>query len=233
LNNPNLHFWQYRVKYRLHDLISRELFKSEHSRASTIFKVLLYTFQALSGLQERASSKVSVFIGMSLDGFIARLNGDLDWMRAPGVQAGDDYGYSKFMERIDAIVMGRKTFEKVLTFENWPYEKPVFVLTRRPLRIPAELQKKIETMSGAPAEVVDWLAKRGFLRLYVDGGQTIQGFLRAGLVHELIVSQLPILIGTGIPLFGPLRADIRLKHVETRTFAGGMVQSTYEVGSFQ
>lgn len=170
---------------------------------------------------------------MSLDGFIARTNGDLDWMRGPGGQAGEDYGYSKFVERIDAIVMGRKTFEKVLTFESWPYEKPVIVLTSQPLRIPAGLQKKIETMSGTPGDVVNRLAKRGLLRLYVDGGQTIQEFLRAGLVHELIVSQLPILIGTGIPLFGPLQADVRLKHVETRTFPGGMIQSTYEVGSFQ
>lgn len=174
-------------------------------------------------------SRVSVFIGMSLDGFIARTNGDLDWMQGPGGEGSGDYGYDSFVARIDAIVMGRKTFDKVLTFGTWPYQKPVIVLTHRPLQIPAELQKKVETMAGTPKEVVDRLANRGLYRLYVDGGQTIQGFLNAGLVHELIMSRLPVLIGTGIPLFGPLQTDIRLKLVETRAFPGGMVQSSYEV----
>jgi dihydrofolate reductase len=143
--------------------------------------------------------------------------------------ASGDYGYEAFMARIDAIVMGRKTFEKVLSFDAWPYQKPVFVLTNRHFKIQAELSDKIETMAGTPREVVDRLAKRGLLHLYVDGGQTIQGFLSAGLVDELIISQLPILIGNGIPLFGPLSADIRLRHLGTRTFPGGMIQSTYRV----
>jgi len=177
----------------------------------------------------RVRSKVSLFIGTSLDGFIARANGDMGWMRGQGGRAGDDYGYNSFVARIAAIVMGRKTFEKVLTFETWPYQKPVIVLTHRPLRIPARLRKRVETMSGSPKNIVDRLAKRGLYRLYVEGGQTIQGFLSVGMVHELIVSRLPILIGTGIPAFGPLPKDIRLKHVETRTYLGGMVQSAYEI----
>ena len=185
----------------------------------------------MKATQGRERSKVSVFIGVSLDGFIARTNGDLDWMRGPGGQAGGDYGYNSFVARIDAIVMGRKTFEKVLTFEMWPYQKPVIVLTHRPLRIPTRLRKNVETMSAAPDVVVNRLAERGLLRLYVDGGQTIQGFLRTGMVHELIISRLPILIGTGIPVFGPLLKDIRLKHVRTRTYPGGMVQSAYETES--
>lgn len=181
--------------------------------------------------QSHVCSKVSVFIGTSLDGFIARTNGDLDWMQGPGGEGGGDYGYESFVARNDAIVMGRKTFDKVLTFGAWPYQKPVIVLTHRPLQTRLKLRKKVETMEGAPKQVVDRLAKRGLLRLYVDGGQTIHGFLRAGLVHELIVSRLPILIGTGIPLFGPLEADIRLKLLETRAFLGGMVQSVYKVES--
>src|SRR5688572_15986810 len=180
-------------------------------------------------MNEAVDSKVSVFIGMSLDGFIARTNGDLDWMQGPGGEGSGDYGYDSFVARIDAIVMGRKTFDKVLTFGTWPYQKPVIVLTHRPQQIPAELRKKVETMTGTPKEIVDRLANRSLFRLYVDGGRTIQGFLSAGLVHELIISRLPVLIGTGIPLFGPLQADIRLKLVETRTFPGGMVQSSYEV----
>jgi dihydrofolate reductase len=179
----------------------------------------------------RVCSKVSVFIGTSLDGFIARTNGDLDWMRGPGGRDDVDYGYNSFVARIDAIVMGRKTFKKVLTFETWPYQKPVIVLTHGPLRIPARLRNRVETMSGSPKHIVDRLTKRGLYRLYVDGGQTIQGFLSVDMVHELIVSRLPILIGTGIPAFGPLPKDIRLRHVETRTYPGGMVQSAYETES--
>jgi dihydrofolate reductase len=180
--------------------------------------------------QNNLKSKVSVFIGASLDGFIARTDGNLDWMQESGNEgASGDYGYEAFMARIDAIVMGRKTFEKVLSFDAWPYQKPVFVLTNRHFKIQAELSDKVETMAGTPREVVDRLAKRGPLHLYVDGGQTIQGFLSAGLVDELIISQLPILIGNGIPLFGPLLADIRLRHLGTCTFPGGMVQSTYRV----
>jgi dihydrofolate reductase len=175
------------------------------------------------------SSLVSVFVGTSLDGFIARTNGDLDWMQGPGSGAGVDYGYNEFIARIDALVMGRRTFEKVLTFETWPYQKPVFVLTHRPLEIPTELKQKVEALEGEPRIVVEKLSQRGLARLYVDGGRTIQEFLRAGLVNELVLSRLPILIGTGIPLFGPLPRDLRLKHVKTRVFHGGMVQSTYEV----
>jgi dihydrofolate reductase len=100
--------------------------------------------------QSHIGSKVFVFVGVSLDGFISRTNGDVDWMQGPGPEVGGDYGYDSFVARIDAIVMGRKTFEKVLTFGTWPYQKPVFVLTRRSLQIPVELQKKIETKAGTP-----------------------------------------------------------------------------------
>lgn len=175
-------------------------------------------------------SKVSVFVGASLDGFLARENGDLDWMEGPSGAGGGDYGYNDFIARIDALVMGRDTFEKVRTFGAWPYgEMPVVVLTHRPIRIPAKMRRTVESMSGAPREIVDRLARRGLFRIYVDGGRTVQAFLAAGLVDELVVSRLPILIGTGIPLFGPLPVDVQLKHVETRSFPGGMVQSAYAV----
>lgn len=99
--------------------------------------------QAMNEIRSRVASKVSVFIGTSLDGFIARTNGALDWMQGPGGEGGGDYGYDSFVARIDAIVMGRKTFEKVLTFETWSYQKPVIVLTHRPLQIPSKLPKKV------------------------------------------------------------------------------------------
>jgi dihydrofolate reductase len=165
-----------------------------------------------------------------LDGFIARKNGELDWLPLPSEGAGEDYGYASFKGRIDGLVMGRKTFEKVLSFGEWPYGKTaVIVLTRRALRIPPALSGSVEVMSGPPSQVATRLAKRGLHRLYLDGGQTIQGFLEAGLVNELIITRIPILLGSGIPLFGPLSGDVALRHVKTRQYASGLVQSTYEV----
>jgi dihydrofolate reductase len=127
------------------------------------------------------------------------------------------------------LVMGRKTFEKVLTFDPWPYgDKPVFVLSSRPLA-PAPPGATLERMSGAPAEILSQLAGRGIGHVYVDGGLTIHGFLRAGLIQRLIITRVPVLIGNGIPLFGATERDIRLKHIATRQFASGLVQSEYEV----
>src|SRR5881296_4264524 len=170
----------------------------------------------------------SVFIGTSVDGFIARPNDDLDFLPEGG---GEPHGYDEFMASVDALVIGRKTFEKVLTFEAWPYgEKRVFVLSTRPLAAPP-LGAVVERMSGAPADIVSQLAARGIQHVYVDGGITIQRFLQAGLIHRLIITRVPVLIGTGIPLFGPLQRDISLKHVATRHFASGLVQSEYLVAA--
>jgi dihydrofolate reductase len=170
--------------------------------------------------------KASVFIGTSLDGFIARANGDLDFLPPGG---GEPHGYDEFMATVDALVIGRKTFETVLTFDRWPYgEKPVVVLSPRPLA-PAPLGAVVERMSGAPAEIVSHLVARGIRHVYVDGGITIQRFLQAGLIQRLIITRVPVLIGTGIPLFGPVPRDILLRHVGTRHYASGLVQSEYEV----
>jgi dihydrofolate reductase len=171
--------------------------------------------------------KVSVFVGVSLDGFIARLNGDLDFLPPGG---GEPHGYNEFIASVDAIVIGRKTFETVLTFESWPYaQKRVVVLSSRPLDLSAVRDGVAEQMAGPPAEIVSKLAARGAHHLYVDGGITIQRFLRAGLVQRLIVTRVPVLIGTGIPLFGELANDIRLRHVATRQYPSGLVSSEYEV----
>ena len=169
----------------------------------------------------------SVFIGISVDGFIARPNGDLDWLPEGG---GEPHGYNEFMASVDALVIGRKTFEKVLTFEAWPYEdKRVVVLSSRPLDLSAAGGGVVEQMAGPPAEVVAQLAASGAHHLYVDGGITIQGFLRAGLIQRLIITRVPVLIGDGIPLFGTLPRDIRLRHVTTRHYPSGLVQSEYHV----
>jgi dihydrofolate reductase len=135
-----------------------------------------------------------------------------------------------FMDTIDVLVMGRHTYEKALSFAAWPYgSKPVVVLSSTQVHIPQHLAASVESMSCSPGELVRCLAGRGARHLYVDGGKTIQGFLDAGLLHQLIITRMPILIGSGIPLFGPLTHDIRLRHIETRQFANGLVQSKYEV----
>lgn len=143
--------------------------------------------------------KASVFIGTSLDGFIARANGDFDFLPPGG---GEPHGYDEFMATVDGLVIGRKTFETVLTLDTWPYgEKPVFVLSTH-LLAPAPVGAVVERMSGAPDEIVSQLAARGIQHAYVDGGITIQRFLQAGLIQRLIITRVPVLIGAGIPLFG-------------------------------
>ena len=170
---------------------------------------------------------VSVFIGTSLDGFIARPNGDLDFLPEGG---GEPHGYDEFIASVDALVIGRKTFEKVLTFGAWPYgDKRVVVLSRRPLDLSAAAGGVVEQMAGPPAEIVSQLAATGAHHLYVDGGITIQRFLRAGLIQRLIITRVPVLIGEGVPLFGALPRDMRLRHVATRHYASGLVQSEYHV----
>jgi dihydrofolate reductase len=168
----------------------------------------------------------SVFIGTSLDGFIARVNGELDFLPPGG---GEPHGYEEFMATVDALVIGRKTFETVLTFDEWPYgEKRVFVLSTRPLAAAPD-GAFVEHMAGNPADIVSQLAARGIRHVYVDGGITIQRFLQAGLIQRLIITRVPVLIGTGIPLFGPLQHDIALTHVATRQYASGLVQSEYVI----
>jgi len=170
---------------------------------------------------------VSVFVGVSVDGFMARPNHDLDWLPEGG---GEPHGYDEFLAGIDALVIGRKTFKKVLTFDPWPYgAKRVVVLSGRPLQLPSAIGSNVEQMAGSPAEIVARLAERGATKLYVDGGITIQRFLRAGLVDRLIITRVPVLIGEGIPLFSTLPHDVRLRHVATRSFPSGLVQSEYEV----
>jgi dihydrofolate reductase len=169
--------------------------------------------------------RTSVFVGTSLDGFIARAGGELDFLPPGG---GEPHGYEEFMATVDALIIGRKTYEAVLAFEAWPYGgKAVFVLSTRPLGSPPS-GAVVERLAGEPSDVVAQLATRGFQHLYVDGGVTIQRFLRAGLIQRLIITRVPVLIGTGIPLFGTLERDVHLRHVDTRQYASGLVQSEYE-----
>jgi dihydrofolate reductase len=171
--------------------------------------------------------KVSVFIGTSLDGFIARSNGDLDFLPPGG---GEPHGYDEFMASVDTIVIGRKTFETVLTLGPWPYsDKRVVVLSSRHVNLSTASGRVVEHMAGPPAQIVAKLAASGAHHIYVDGGITIQGFLRAGLIERLIITRVPVLIGEGVPLFGSLPRDIRLHHLATRQYPSGLVSSEYRI----
>jgi dihydrofolate reductase len=170
--------------------------------------------------------QASVFVGTSLDGFIARSNGAFDFLPAGG---GEPHGYEEFMVTVDAMVIGRNTYETVLGLDAWPYGlKPVVVLSKRSLA-PAPAEAVVERMSGQPAEIVSGLAARGIRHIYVDGGLTIQAFLRAGLIQRLVITRVPVLIGSGIALFGATSGDIALRHIATRPYASGLVKSEYEV----
>ena len=134
------------------------------------------------------------------------------------------------MDSVDVVVMGRNTYEVVLASGRWPYgSKRVVVLSSKLSEIPEESPDTVELRSCSPAELVGELLESGAKHLWVDGGITIQGFLNAGLIDEIVVTRVPVLIGKGIPLFGPVDKDLKLQHVDTRSFANGFVQSRYEV----
>ena len=179
--------------------------------------------------------KASIFIATTLDGFIARENGDLDWLEESDKEAQsdseqEDYGYESFMESVDVLVMGRISYEKVLSFGEWPYgNKRVIVLSSTLTELSDDTPETVELRNCSPAELCRELQDSGEENLYIDGGKTIQGFLNAGLINEIIITKIPILIGSGIPLFGSLSNDKKLRHLETVSFKNGFVQSRYEV----
>ena len=170
--------------------------------------------------------RLSAFVGTSLDGFIARRNGQYDFLPADG---GEPHGYVEFIASVDTILIGRNTFEVVLKLPVWPYsDKRVVVLSHRPLDF-GGCTGKLEQMSGDPVQIVRELAASGCRHIYVDGGITVQDFLRAGQIHDITITRVPVLIGEGIPLFGSVPRDIQLQHISTRQYQSGLVTSEYEV----
>ncbi len=170
--------------------------------------------------------KATVYIGTSIDGFIADTNGNVDWLEK---FANHDVfeGFAEFMKAIDAVVVGRGTFEKVLTYPSWPYSKKVFVLSTTLTTIPQRLGDKAEILSMRPRDILKHLEGKGFSRIYVDGGRTIQNFLRDDCIDEMIISTVPVLLGSGIPLFGALDVHLMFKHEQTDVFSNGLVKSRY------
>ena len=171
---------------------------------------------------------ISVYIATSLDGYIATERGDIAWLEDFPNPTNSDYGYFEFISGIDAIVMGRKTYETVVNMRPWPYDKKVFVLSRSLFEVPPELVDKVEFMSGDIKTIAKKLAERGYKNLYIDGGQTVQGFLKKNLIDELIISTLPIILGKGIPLFSSPHERIDFQHCSTEVFEGGLVKSHYK-----
>lgn len=169
--------------------------------------------------------RATVFVGTSVDGFIARRDGRFDFLP----DEPEPHGYEELMASVDTMVLGRNTFELVMSFGSWPYPKSkrVVVLSSRDVDLPKE--QNVEQMSGDPREIVAKLEAKGAKHLYVDGGDTVQRFLRAGMIDRLVITRVPVLIGEGIALFGALPHDVKLRHVGTRTFPSGLVQSEYEV----
>jgi dihydrofolate reductase len=176
--------------------------------------------------------KCSVFIATSLDGYIARPDGDIDWLHRSdyAVDPADDFGYQKFMSTVDVLVMGRNSFDKVRSFAEWPYKAtPVWVLSSRSIDLPTALQGKVKVLNATAQEVVAQLSLHGYQHVYLDGGDTISRFLRAGLVHEMTLTRVPVLLGKGRPLFGELSSDVHCQLLHSASYRNGFVQSTYAV----
>lgn len=166
-----------------------------------------------------------------MDGFIARPDGDIAWLHeVEPLESGDDAGYGELFGSIDALVMGRGSFEKVLGFDPWPYEtKPVIVLSKSLKEVPEKLRDRITIEASAPKELIEKLSQAGTKHIYLDGGKVIQSFLREGLVDEMTLTTIPVLIGEGLPLFGFLEKDIKLHLLESHSWENGFVQSKYQV----
>ncbi|OBY28614.1 dihydrofolate reductase family protein [Leisingera sp. JC1] len=172
-----------------------------------------------------------VFIATSLDGFVARQDHSLDWLYKQPVAENDDGGFAAFMDSVDGLIMGTGSFRTVLGFGQWPYSKPVVVLSNSLTEqdIPEELKDKVRLSTAAPADLMQELQEEGWTRAYVDGGRMVQSFLRRGLIADLTITTVPILIGSGIPLFGSLDQDIDLQVASSRILPTGMVQTTFRV----
>jgi len=177
-----------------------------------------------------AKPKISVFIATSVDGYIARPDGDISWLHeVEPIAGGGDAGYGELFDSIDVLVMGRGSFDKVLEFD-WPYgTKPVMVLSKSLTEAPMELRDRVRVMASTPQELVEQLAREGYKHVYLDGGKVIQSFLREGLVDDMTLTIIPVLIGEGLPLFGNMDEDIKLRLLQSRSWDNGFVQSKYQV----
>ena len=170
-----------------------------------------------------------VYIAQSLDGFIAGPNGELDWLEHIDNPEQSDFGFSAFMSIVDALVMGKNTFDKVLSFGMWPYAKPVFVASSSLSVLPSSVEGKAFLLKGTPKDMITGLHKKGYANLYIDGGAVIQSFLKEELIDELIITTVPVLLGEGIPLFGYLPKQVQLKLIDSEVLLNQLVKTRYQV----
>jgi len=169
-----------------------------------------------------------VYIAASLDGYIADKAGSVDWLHSIPNPEGSDMGFGEFIARVDALVMGRNTFDMVLSFGiDWPYSKPVFVLSSTLTKVPAGYEDKVFLVKGPLDEVLATLSRQGYKDLYIDGGITIQNFLKADLIDEMIITTIPVLLGGGLPLFGDLVTPLNFKHVKCERLLDSLVKNHY------
>jgi len=175
------------------------------------------------------SKKNSVFIATSLDGFIADKNGGIDWLYSFPNPDNDDMGYVEFNNGIDALVMGRTTFDTVCGFDvDWPYDKPVFVLSNKLKEIPESHKGKAFLVKGTLTEIIDQINEKGFNRLYIDGGTTIRNFLKEDLIDEMVLTAIPILLGGGSPLFSDLPKELKFELIKSKTYLNQVTQNHYK-----
>ncbi len=173
-----------------------------------------------------------IMMAMSLDGFVARKDHSLDWLNKQHAE-NEDHGLIEFMNSVDAIVMGTGSLRTVLGFGEWPYEKPVVVLSRSMTKqdVPENLHDKIDFSTASPEELWGIFRERGYNRAYVDGGAIIRSFLQAGFIQDMKITLVPILLGDGIRIFGETDGDIDLELISATPFPSGMVDLVYEVKS--
>ncbi len=170
-----------------------------------------------------------IYVAQSLDGFIATKDGGVDWLNEIPRPEGEDFGFAEFMDDIDAILMGKNTYETVLSFGVWPYEKPVFVLSNSISDVPDHLQNKAKIVSGDLSDVLQQLNQQGYNDLYIDGGKLIQSSLQQNLIDALIITTIPILLGEGISLFAPSKQQVKLVHKQTKILNNQLVKSHYKM----
>lgn len=175
--------------------------------------------------------QIKLFIAASLDGYIARENHSLDWLDQLEHMKDEDYGYAEFLESVDILLIGRKTYEEVLGFGvEWPYQgKKSYVFT-------ADSEFTTETPD---TEVVNELTPEFITQLQeaesdiwlVGGGKLIASFLKLGAVDDILVSIIPVMLGNGIPLFPEIHKDAKLQLVSCESFRNGVVNLSYRLGS--
>jgi len=169
--------------------------------------------------------KITSYIACSVDGYIAKEDGSLEWLDCAHLP-NEDYGFQEFFSSLDAIVMGRKTYEKIMTFEKWPYSGKKVVVMSSVLQ---NVHEEAQLSKATPSEVIAKLHEENFRHVWIDGGITVSAFLQSGLIDRLIISIIPTLLGSGIPLFNPMDRPINCKLITSKAYASGLVQNNYEI----